>query len=99
MGCKELRIGCHISCKEKALVMEKKDQDSQQIRGREGGRLGLYDFFGVFHKYGGSGIHGGGLWFYIYIYKTQFLKLFYWNYFFMILDCFNVKINIILIYF
>jgi len=38
MGCKELRIGCHISCKEKALVMEKKDQDSQQIRGREGGR-------------------------------------------------------------
>jgi len=34
MGCKELWIGCHISCKEKALVREK-DQDSQQIRGRE----------------------------------------------------------------
>jgi len=40
MGCKEeLWIGCHISCKEKALVIEK-DQDSQQIRGREGGREG-----------------------------------------------------------
>jgi hypothetical protein len=30
MGCKELWIGCHVSCKKKALIM-KKDQDSQQI--------------------------------------------------------------------
>jgi hypothetical protein len=43
MGCKELWIGCHVSCKEKALIMEK-DQDSQQIfvifwLGRGGGEV------------------------------------------------------------
>ena len=35
---------------------------------------------------GGSRVHGGT--------KTQFLKFLYWNYFFMILNCYDVKISV-----
>jgi hypothetical protein len=60
MGCKELWIGCHVSCKEKALIM-KKDQDSQQIfvifwLGKGGERE-----VRVMIILASSGIHGGGL--------------------------------------
>jgi hypothetical protein len=59
MGCKELWIGCHVSCKEKALIM-KKDQDSRQIfvifwLGKEGGEVRVMIILAS------SGIHGGGL--------------------------------------
>jgi hypothetical protein len=60
MGCKELWIGCHVSCKKKALIM-KKDQDSQQIfvifwLGKGGERE-----VRVMIILASSGIHGGGL--------------------------------------